>query len=738
MKAATFAFVTSDGGNNLSAAVQENIQDMTDFVKLGGNLIISCGGASSPWIESTMSVDRMVTVLTDLFTKTGAKGIDLDVEGTALHNTGDIDKLNKAVSQLQKKLGLYVSYTIPVGDPKWESISDLSQGLLNNAKLNGVNVSVVNMMLMDLYGDYTTRPRWGNLAIEIAENAKKTLMKIFPDKNETSIYRMMGLCPMIGVQDDNSIFNVEDAKILARYAKEKSVGLYTFWAMQRDQIGNVDLNLHSKVNKVDFEFYNAVKSILGSTTPVPVPTPTPVPVPTPKPVPVPTPLVGQVILGNTIVQDNKPDWVKIDNVTVGDTFEYTSYKSTDVGKLLDTVMLDSKIQVLLYKWDTGEAYSKTGYNFTNQSDTKLNPGFTSFIKKVKNNVPVVPTPAPNPTPMNSSFVSWNGNQFMLNNQPFVPVGVNCFGLGLCQEYMNYFSHKQITEVFESTKKMSGTCIRSHTLGFSASSENSLLDYNLNFREAAWDPIDFSLSEAKRTGIKVIPIFSDPYEYYHGSYKAFCTNGVPKEQFFTHPTPRANFKKYISGWLNHKNKYTGIINKDCPDIFALQLCNECGQQRPSAGSTAIPSKEWLTDISNHIKSIAPNILVLCPTDESLGQSDEFNIKNLDVYSQHFYWNDFNRMNINYNNAKKVNKPYIIGEYSSQFGQDWFSYIEKLGVHGSFSWSLYPHESDGKRVPHDDGFTFWLDNYTPENKKQLLLMTNHFRRLQGKTQITELIF
>ena len=340
----------------------------------------------------------------------------------------------------------------------------------------------------------------------------------------------------------------------------------------------------------------------------------------------------------------------------------------------------------------------------------------------------------------NSFVKWDKNlgNFQLNGNKFVPVGVNCFGLGLCQEYMNYFSYKQIKEIFDSVKKLMGTCIRSHTLGFSASSENSLLDYNLNFREAAWDPIDFSLSEAKRTGLKVIPIFTDPYEYYHGSYAVFCTNGVPKEQFFTHPIPRTNFKRFISGWLNHVNKYTGIANKDCPDILFLELGNELGNIRPSSGSTAIPTKEWLTDISDFIKNIAPNILILCPTDESLGQSSEFFIKNLDVYSQHFYGYDFDRMSYGYNNSKNVNKPYIIGEYSSQFDQNWFDYIENLGVHGSFSWSIYPHESDGKRVTHDDSFTFWFDNYTPENKKQLILMSNHFRRLQGKNQIIELTF
>lgn len=353
----------------------------------------------------------------------------------------------------------------------------------------------------------------------------------------------------------------------------------------------------------------------------------------------------------------------------------------------------------------------------------------------------ISSPKYSPSPESDNlFVKWDKNlsNFELNGDKFVPVGVNCFGLGLCQEYMNYFSHTQITEIFDSVKKLMGTCIRSHTLGFSASSENSLLDYNLNFREAAWDPIDFSLSEAKRTGIKIIPIFTDPYEYYHGSYAVFCTNGVPKDQFFTHTIPRTNFKNFISGWLNHVNKYTGIVNKNCPDIFALELGNELGQQRPSSGSTAIPTKEWLTDISDFIKSIAPNILILCPTDESLGQSDEFNIQNLDIYSQHFYGYDYDRMSYGYDNSINANKPYIIGEYSSQFNQDWFSNIERLGVHGSFSWSIYPAHHDGNRLIHGDGFDFWYDNKTSENTKQLLLMSNHFRRMRNLPTINQLTF
>lgn len=491
-------------------------------------------------------------------------------------------------------------------------------------------------------------------------------------------------------------------------------------------------------------------------------------------------LLGKRLLDSEFVKDpNLSDYIKIDGLVLGETpkFGYTYGVNTNVGNLLRANLNDNRIVVTLYQWSTGTYYNKSGFSLNTQGDYAKNTGFTTFIKISKVTPefignfggtvtppvvkpPVVPippvvkppahscpvhcatttVPVPGTVSSSTSFVKFNkdANRFELNGAKFVPVGVNCFGLGLCQEYMNYFSNKQITEIFESVKKMSGTCIRSHTLGFSAASENSLLDYNLNFRERAWEPIDFSLSEARRTGIKVIPILCDPYEYYHASVSVFCTNGVSKEQFYTHPTPLANFKKFISEWLNHTNKYTKIQNKDCPDILCIELGNELGQDRASAGSKAIPTFDWLNNISNHIKSIAPNILTLCPTDETLGQSSEFDVKNLDIYSHHFYWNDFNRMSYGYTNSKNAKKPYIIGEYSSQFGQDWFNYIERLGVHGSFSWSLYPHESNGNRLIHGDGFDMWYDNYTPENSRQLLLHTNHFRRLQGKPQITELTF
>lgn len=79
------------------------------------------------------------------------------------------------------------------------------------------------------------------------------------------------------------------------------------------------------------------------------------------------------------------------------------------------------------------------------------------------------------------------------------------------------------------------------------------------------------------------------------------------------------------------------------------------------------------------------------------------------------------------SNKLNKPYIIGEYSSKFDDNWYRWIEKKNIKGSIYWSLYCHKNGiygGGKVEHNDGFTL----HYPEDKNILLRITNHFRRLR----------
>lgn len=470
--------------------------------------------------------------------------------------------------------------------------------------------------------------------------------------------------------------------------------------------------------------------------------------------------VGKSLLGSTFVQDPNANYIKIDSVVFGETatFGYKAINSGDISAILTTCINDNKAAIVVYNWAQNVAYIKTGFNLLNTADYKVSTGYTTFIIKSRISaaniayyagttfVPVVSKSVPisinvtvPPTQVNG-FLKMSNSTFTLNGMAFVPVGMNAFFLGLLQETMNYPTHAQITEIFEAARKMKATVIRSHTLGFSAQSSVSLLDANNNFNLAAWDPIDWAYAEAKRCSIKLIIVMCDPYEYYHGSLNTFCAPyGIAKDQFFVDPTARDAFKKYLNGYLTHVNPYTKVAIKNCIQVAMIELGNELGDIRPNAGSTAIPTQDWIQDITSYIKSITP-ILVLDGCDESLGgpTSNDFAVSAVDCYSRHFYWAGYDQLNASAAAAANSGRPLIVGEYSSQFGNDWFNTIEAIpNVAGSLAWSIYCHTagtSTSPRVVHGDGFDFWWDFNTDTNNIALLNLTNHFRRMQKLPMIT----
>lgn len=432
-------------------------------------------------------------------------------------------------------------------------------------------------------------------------------------------------------------------------------------------------------------------------------------------------IIGTTLLGSLFLQDTNPNFIKINGVVLGESSKY-SYKSVysrDISKLLNNVLSDTNVVCVLYDWKSGNAYMKTGYNFSDPLDYKHNPNFTTYIIKSKID----------------SFVTFNKNDFVYNNNKFIPVGFNAYWLGYNEQY-NYPTQNQVIEVFDIAQKMKATIIRSHTMGISSGSEKSLRPSSTVLNENAWDAIDFAFYTAQKYNIKIIAPLTDAYNYANGNYGDFCkTRGVSKDKFFTDINVRKDFKDYIFKWLNHTNKYNGIQIKNNPTLAFIELGNELGNYRPESTSTAIPTQEWLNDISSFIKSIDSNHLILGPSDECLGGnvSNDFKVPNIDVYSSHFYNEDYTRVDNNANKAKLFNKGYIIGEYSSHFNIDWFKQIEKrTNVKGDLFWSIYPHKNGligGEKVEHNDGFTL----YYPEDKFELTIISNHFRRMQKLAQV-----
>lgn len=311
--------------------------------------------------------------------------------------------------------------------------------------------------------------------------------------------------------------------------------------------------------------------------------------------------------------------------------------------------------------------------------------------------------------ISSQFLERKGTALELAGNPFKITGANVLWLGMKLDGTRP-TNEQIEEVFIDAKNLGATTIRSHTLGHSSGSSGSLLE-NTGSQEA-WRPIDYSFQMARKYNIKIIVCFTDNYGYPNGGYHDFTEPlSIPKSEFWTNQQARELFKAYISTWLNHLNPYTNTRYKDEPSLAILEMGNELGNIRVgefgNRSPVNRPTKEWVQDIARFIKGIDGNHLISCGLDEALEVVDTFDIPELDIYTSHYYHLDFTRMERISRKCREFNKIHYIGEYSSKFGDDWYSRIEPMissgDLAGSLFWSLFPES-----IRHSDGFTLYYDS------------------------------
>ena len=167
-----------------------------------------------------------------MITKYNLKWMDLDIESGAENDTTSITRRNQALKNLQAaNPGLKVSYTLGVNPT---GLPQAQLNLLSNAKSNGVNVAIVNVMAMD-YG--TCNIDMGQAAISAASGTRTQLSNI-------GLPAQVGVTPMIGVNDTTcENFTTANAQALVNYANANSyIGLLAYWAVGADP-GNNYLNI---------------------------------------------------------------------------------------------------------------------------------------------------------------------------------------------------------------------------------------------------------------------------------------------------------------------------------------------------------------------------------------------------------------------------------------------------------------------------------------------------------------
>jgi Glycosyl hydrolases family 18 len=227
----TLAFMISGGGCaatwNGDTALSSNkfVTDLANLRAMGGDVIISFGGASGTELgDACTSVEALQAAYQAVITKYALKWMDLDIESGAESKTAAVDRRNKALKNLKDaNPGLRVAYTLAVSP---SGLPQAQRNLLANAKTNGLNVDVVNVMAMD----------YGSCNIDMGKAATDAATATRAQLKTLGLTSAVGVTPMVGVNDTTcENFTTGNATTLVDFANAADfVDLLAFWAVGAD------------------------------------------------------------------------------------------------------------------------------------------------------------------------------------------------------------------------------------------------------------------------------------------------------------------------------------------------------------------------------------------------------------------------------------------------------------------------------------------------------------------------
>ncbi|MEU4687650.1 glycosyl hydrolase [Actinoplanes sp. NPDC023714] len=227
----TLAFVLADstgsctatwGGTRAltDAAIQAEI---AKIAALDGDVVVATGGATGTYLESVCTADQLATAYAAALDAAGSNALDVDIEQAVTPAT-----VTTALRTLQAARGTAITLTVPVGGTVL-GLTDAGIALLRSAKDAGLDVTV-NAMTMNFTGEGD----WGASMVTATEAVAADVKSVWTGLDGTEISAMLGVTPMIGVNDTGPVTGTADARTLLDHAEEKKLGFVRFWSVNRD------------------------------------------------------------------------------------------------------------------------------------------------------------------------------------------------------------------------------------------------------------------------------------------------------------------------------------------------------------------------------------------------------------------------------------------------------------------------------------------------------------------------
>jgi len=262
----TIAFVLSGGGCSADQGIEQNLSDVQAFVAAGGHVKASFGGADGTYVESGCSdASSWASAIEAFVDATGITDLDFDIEQDPVLTDAVNAMRGQALALVQASRHVQVAFTLAANPHTSGSPGGLTtQGLsvVTHAVSAGVVISHVNLMTMD-YGDSYGGQPLAPVAIGSLTDAATQLVSAIPGLTQDQAWRMLGVIPMIGKNDDAEVFSIDDAKAVTAFAVQNRLGLVSFWSIDRDQVcpKGADYNSCSTVDPTNFAFDQVFQTV---------------------------------------------------------------------------------------------------------------------------------------------------------------------------------------------------------------------------------------------------------------------------------------------------------------------------------------------------------------------------------------------------------------------------------------------------------------------------------------------
>jgi hypothetical protein len=214
-----------DGGRNLTGGADQAA--INTIRANGGDVIVSFGGASGPWLEHyCTSASALAGAYQQVINALQLKAIDIDIEGTPYNTAADQQKTVDALKTIKANnpgITTYITLGSGTGGP--------DNSLINRAAAAGLVVDGWGIMTFD-WGN--TGGNQGQLTIQAADGLKNKLKSAY-GWSDAEAYKHVGISSMNGITDEHATVTLADMQTITAYAQQHGIARLTFWSLNRDR-----------------------------------------------------------------------------------------------------------------------------------------------------------------------------------------------------------------------------------------------------------------------------------------------------------------------------------------------------------------------------------------------------------------------------------------------------------------------------------------------------------------------